>query len=158
MFAIERLLRAGASWSDLREFAGGTGLFVLMVAVVLLAIMGLVYVLWAEVAKRERKGAVEGQPSPIRLRHVVEVAMLSAFLGILAAAATASGRSSLGAPGWWVAGVLGNLTRSPETGESLGVIIVSAVVVDASICFALLWGGYLLWRRARSKGTQGSAQ
>jgi hypothetical protein len=78
---------------------------------------------------------------------VITIAGVSAILGFVAAGLTAAGRSNLGAPGWWVASKLGK----PGPDLNLGLFIVSAVIVDAVLFYAVLLGGFLLWEKARRK-------
>ncbi len=153
-FAAERLLRAQASWTDLREFIRGfadLGLFILMNAAILLAIVAILwggFLFWKGIGPRPPKGSVAETQDPFagRFRLVVEVAMLSVVMALAAA-----GLSKMRTPGWWISGAL----NRPSRDLNLGLLIGSAVVVDSAICFAILWGGYLLWTWCRRKGIGG---
>jgi hypothetical protein len=147
-FLQVRTLWSDLSWTDLRDFAG-FGLFILMNAAVLLAIIVIFwggYLFWKQVGPKPPKDRL-GEPeysSAGRLRHVVEVAVLSVVMGL-----GATGISKMRTPGWWVAGML----NKPGPDLNLGLFIGSAIFVDSAICFSILWGGYLLWMRARQKAT-----
>jgi hypothetical protein len=153
--AAGRLLKARTSWTDLREFSGflaDFGLGVLIIAAILLGIFGFGYTLWRMARPNPEKSGSTQRPTTRYWRLVVGFAGLSAVLGIAAAGATASGRSNIGALGWRVARAMGAF------GPNLGLGIMLAMAVNGAICFAILWGGYLLWTRIRRSGAKGSAQ
>jgi hypothetical protein len=159
-FVAERLLRARTSWGDVREFIrdfADLGLFILMNAAILLAIIVILwggFLLWKEIGPRPSKGMVaEPQYSFAgRFRLVVEVAVLSVVMALAAA-----GLSKMRTPGWMITGTLGIWSGPLHVDLSIGAVILLAVGVDSAICFAILWGGYLLWQRARRKPAQSSA-
>jgi hypothetical protein len=157
-FVAERLLRVRTlwtdlSWIDLRDLGhdlGGFGLFILMNAAILLAIIVIFwggYLWWREIRPKQPKDKfAEPQYSfGVRMRHVVELAVLSVVLGMAAGM-----DSKMQSPGWWVAGRL----YKPGRDLSLGLFMGSAIVVDSSICFVILWGGYLQWMWYRHRRTR----
>src|SRR6266853_742615 len=76
-------------------------------------------------------------------RDVVKIGVLGAFSVVLAFAA--GFLSKMSTPGWWIAGTLGNLAQ--KFGFELVLWLFLAVpIVDAAIFFAVLWGGYRLWK------------
>ena len=149
-FAAGFLLKARTSWADLREisrFFSDFVLGVLIIAAILLGIFGFGYAWWrAARSNPDQKRGSELRRTARRGWRALEFAGLSAVLGIAAAGATLSGRSNVGAAGWWVARALGAF------GANVGLAIVLAMTVNAAICFAILWGGYLLWSR-HSRGS-----
>ncbi|HKN72726.1 MAG TPA: hypothetical protein VJX30_16960 [Terriglobales bacterium] len=151
-FAAVRFLPARTSWEDLHDLSHDLmqlGLFILMNAAILLAIIAIFwggYLFWRQIRPTPPKNRpAESQYSTGRVRHTVEIAVLSVVLGL-----TASGLTKMQTPGWWVASML----FSPGRDLNLGLFVVSAIVVDAGICFAILWGGYLLWTRSRQERTR----
>jgi hypothetical protein len=164
-FVAERLFSVRASWADLRDLWRDCwrdlvvlGLFILGIAAMLLAIFAIPYLWWKEVRRKAQKNSLaEAQYSFAgRVRHLVEVAILSAFIGSAATAAALGGRSVIGIPGWWVARTLNDLGNKNYF-DVLGLPLLLAVVVNSAICFAVFWGGCLLWMRSRRKPTQISA-
>ena len=157
-FFLVRAPLAGLSWTDLRDLAHdlvGLGLGMVLIAAVLLVIIVIFwsgYSWWREIRPKQPKDSVaEPQYSfAVRVRHVVELAVLSTIIGSAAAIASLGGRSYVGAPGLWVAGRL----YKPGRDLNLGLFIVSASVVDAVICFVILWGGYLQWMWYRQRRSQ----
>ncbi|MGA7294432.1 MAG: hypothetical protein WBW53_11565 [Terriglobales bacterium] len=82
--------------------------------------------------------------------YVVGVGVLSVTLAIAAWNLT-----KMGTPGWWVAGTLLNLIQKKDDfGFELLLFAVVPIIVDAGICFAILWGGYLLSMKVGRKTTQ----
>ena len=148
-FFLVRAPLAGLSWADLRDlwrdlwrdFGRDLVLFILMNAAILLAILTILWggYLWFRPKPPKDEFAVPQSSIARRMFHVVEVAVLSVLMAL-----AATGLSKMRTPGWWVAGTL----NKPGPDLNLGVFIGSAIVVDSGICFAILWGGYLLWKRA----------
>jgi hypothetical protein len=152
-FVAERFFSVRASWADLRDLWRNCGRdlavlgpLVLGIAVMLLAIFAIPYLLWKEVRRKAQKNSSAEPPRSFagQVRHLVEVAILSAFIGSAATAAVLVGRPVIGIPGWWAARTL-NL-------DVLGLPLLLAVVavVNSAISFAILWGGHLLWSRWRT--------
>jgi len=121
---------------------------IMIIATILLAAFGIGYALWRTVL-RARNTIPQQHSGSVRWRHVVALGVLSAMVGFAAAVMTASGVSSVGALGWWVAFSLINVADKSPGNSNLGMAIGLAWVVDAAICFAILWGGFLLWSRLR---------
>jgi hypothetical protein len=59
--------------------------------------------------------------------------------------------SKMQTPGWWIAGTLSNLIAKNDFSLTLWLFLLIPVIVDAGLCFAILWGGFLLWMRVRQK-------
>ena len=143
-FVAERFLRVrmlwtNLSWADLC-FLADFALFILINAVILLAIIVIFWGGYLSFRSKPQKSKPAVPPYSVagRFRHVVEVALLSVVIAL-----AASGLSKMRTPGWWVAGTL----NKPGPDLNLGLFIGSVVAVDSAICFAMLWGGYLLWRK-----------
>ena len=79
-------------------------------------------------------------------RHVVAVSVLSVVLAV-----AAWNLSKMQTPGWWIAGTLSNLIAKNDFSLTLWLFLLIPVIVDAGICFAILWGGFLLGMRVRQK-------
>jgi hypothetical protein len=148
-----RTLWASFSWTDLRDLAhdlGGFWLFILMNTAILLVIIVIFwggYLWWKEIRPKQGKDRF-AEPQSLfgaRLRHVVELSVLSVVLAL-----TATGLTKMRTPGWWVAGM------SYKSGKDLDLrlFIGSVIAVDSAICFAVLWGVYLLWVRIRQERSQ----
>ena len=82
-------------------------------------------------------------------RYVAEIGLLSIVLGL-----TAGSLLKMRTPGWWVAGLLSNLAGKFDYKLDLRLFIVLIIGVDGAICFAILWGGYLLWKKVRGAATR----
>jgi hypothetical protein len=139
-------------WADWRDLANDVGGLVLVYAEITATLLAIIVIFWGAYLlfrpkPRKDKPAVPLYSIAGRMLHVVGVAALSVVIGSAAAMLTVAGRSNIGALGWWVAGML----SKPGRDSNLGLFIMSAFVVDSAICFAILWGGYLLWMRFRQR-------
>jgi hypothetical protein len=146
-FVIERPWRAGARWSDVRELLpglAGFGVFLCMMAAVPLTVFVFGYVLWRGIWQKAVKKMPEVQASPLNWRHVIVIAVLSVIMALAAAGVT-----KMWTPGWMITGTLGIWSGPHHVNFSIGGAIFFAVGVDSTICFVVLWNGYLLWRRFR---------
>jgi hypothetical protein len=156
-FVAERFLRVRTlwtdlSWTDLRDLAG-FGLLILINAVVLLAIIVIFWGGYLLFRKPPEDRLAKPQDSfAVRFRHVVEVAVLSVVMAL-----TAAGLSKARTPGWLTASTLGLWSGAHGFSPDLRLMLMLIVGVDSVISFAILWGGYLLWQRARRKPAQSSA-
>jgi hypothetical protein len=86
------------------------------------------------------------RPAAGRLRLKLEVAVLSFVI-----AAAAAGLAKMRTPGWeialtWSFWKQGQHHAAPD----LGAVALLAFGIDTAICFAILWGGYLLSQRFRA--------
>lgn len=73
--------------------------------------------------------------------------------GLSVALAFAAGSvSRMRTPGWWVAGTIFTAVGAHDL-SYIPLLFATVIVVDTAICFAILWGGYLLWMGVRRKGT-----
>lgn len=129
--------------TDLRDL-GGFELGVPMIAAVLVATIAILWGGYVWLWKSPADRTAERLPSIfMRMLHVVVIAPLS-----VVAALAMGGLAKMGTPGWWVASKL----NKPGKDLDLRVLIGTAIIVDSAICFAVLWGGYVLWTRFRPRG------
>jgi hypothetical protein len=77
-----------------------------------------------------------------RWRYLVEVAVLSIVLGPLIEVGC-----RFGGPGAYAAVWVSYLRDRAGLKPNLAVSLALIFIVDAVICFAILWGGYLLWAK-----------
>jgi hypothetical protein len=126
--------------TDLPDPAG-FGLGVLMIAAVLVATIAILWGGYVWLWKSPADRTAERLPSiSKRMLHVVVVAPLSVVVAL-----AMGGLAKMGTPGWWVASKL----NKPGKDLDLRLFIGTAIVVDSALCFAVLWGGYVLWTRFR---------
>jgi hypothetical protein len=155
-FVAERFLQVRTSWTnlswtdllDLGHDLGGLGLFILMPAAMLLAIIVIWWSVWKVIGPKPPIDKLSEREYSLarRFRHIVEVVALSVVLGL-----AAEGLSKMRTPGWWVAGTLNNLGKEHDFDVDLWVFLLLPLVVDGAICFAILWGAYLQCMRSRSE-------
>jgi hypothetical protein len=153
-FVTERSQRPRMSWADdwrdLRPFLAAMGRSYAMFAAVFLALWGG-YLLWRTLRQKSPEGRIDA-PQDLFVthwRHVVAVSVLSVVLAV-----AAWNVSKMQTPGWWVAGTLNNLIGKNDLSLTLWLFLMIPVIVDAGICFAILWGGFLLWMKVRQEACQ----
>lgn len=151
-----RLLRAGTSWADLRDFLPHLvygGLSAVLIALIFLATLWVGNFLWRGIRRgTQRDGIAEPHDSFAgRWRHAAELAVLSVILGFN------WGALSRG-PGPFVARRLNDLIDRLGFQPNFGVTLALMFVGNAAVCFAILWGVYLLWARARQKAARGKME
>jgi len=149
VFAAVRLWRVGASWGDFAELAHvyiESGLFIFEYCVVLL---GIVWTgsWWWNWYRRETTGV--DHRGPHHWRRISGIAVLSVVAGLAAGTL-----SELRTPGWQIVIGRGLWASAHGAHPDLGLAIMLAVCVDSILCFAIFWGGYLLWRRFRGQDFQ----
>lgn len=154
VFLVDRFLHVRTLWTDLPNLGPDLvdlGKFVGMIAAIFLAILWGGHLLWRTIRQKpqEERLAEPRYSFARRWRYVTEVGVLSVVLGPVLGAFS-KGRT----PGWWVAGLLSSLAHKLDSDLDLRLFFVSIFLVDAAICFAILWGGYLLWMRFGPKATR----
>ncbi len=148
-FSVVRLRNMGASWGDFAELAHvyiESGLFIFEYCVVLL---GIVWTgsWWWNWYRRETTGVDHrGQH---HWRRISGVAVLSVVAGLAAGTL-----SELRTPGWQIVIGRGLCASAHGVHPDLGLAIMLAVCVDSILCFAIFWGGYILWRRFHGQDVQ----
>ncbi len=158
-----RLLWVAVSWSDLRIFGHSlavAALFVLEIVAVPLVMIAMArggYLLWKEnrprPLNRRLPAGRRSQSTDLLVtnwRHAVKLSVLSAFSGLASALASLMGSSRIGLPGWWVTGWVMNL-HGGKSLHDVRLLIMLAVFVNSTLCFAVLWSGYVLFTKAQEK-------
>jgi hypothetical protein len=142
---VERIFWGRVSWPELMglgtDIASLGRSYAVFIAIFLVVLWGG-YLLWRTIRRKPPEdGIAEPQNSFVnRWMYVVGVGVLSVTLAIAAWNLT-----KMGTPGWWVAGTVVNLTQKHDFAFDMWLFGVIPIVLDAGICFAILWGGYLLW-------------
>jgi hypothetical protein len=153
---VERLLRTGTPsagfWSkaDFWSHLIPVGLSEVAVALLLLAILWVGNSFWREV-RRKSGGNRLGGPRDLFARRwgiLTELALLASILG-----RAAGSLPGIRTPGTLVRHVIFKLDVFSLTGAwvTLALHFMIPIVVNAAVCFGVLCGGYLLWRKARGK-------
>jgi hypothetical protein len=153
-FAAERFLHvralwASLSWTDLRRAGHDLWLVVVIIAAIFLAIFrGIGYLLWRTIRPMPPKNRLaEPQYSfSGRWWYTVRVGVLSVALGI-----AAEFLSGMRTPGALARHVILKLDIFALFGAylTLAFYFLTPIVLDSVICSAILWGGYLLWKKGQ---------
>jgi hypothetical protein len=161
-FAAERFLHvrvlwAGLSWTDLRRAGHDLWLVVVIITAIFLATFrGIGYLLWRTIRPIPPKTRLaEPQYSfSGRWRYTVRVGVLAVALGI-----TAEFLTGMRTPGALTRHVIFKLDIFAIFGVylTLAFHFLTPIVVDSVTCFAILWGGYLLWKKGQWKAAQGTS-
>jgi len=168
-FFLVRAPLAGLSWADLRDVAhdlASFASFILYISVVVLAIVGVFYLVWRGLLRPVysflvekgylqalvgRAGAPRERSVTGRWRHFIEIGIASVLLAMLEL-----GLTKMNTPGEWVMARVCDISAawsSPYGSRcDLGTIIVLPIVVDASMIFLVLWVAYSVWVEARDQG------
>ena len=151
-FVTERSQRPRMSWADdwrdLGPFLAAMGWSYAMFAAIFLATLWGGYLLWRTFQQKSPEDRID-EPQDLFVthwRHVVAVSVLSVVLAV-----AAWNLSKMQTPGWWIAGTLSNFIAKNDFSLTLWLFLLIPVIVDAGICFAILWGGFLLGMRVRQK-------
>jgi hypothetical protein len=153
-WVAKRFSGVQTSWADLGDLApdiASIGLFVVVIIAIFLAILWSASLLWSKIRGGRRETLLAGPQRSIASQwsRANLVGMLSVVLGIVAESLL-----KMHTPGWRIVGSLSNFANRLGFNLDLRFFLVSAVIVDAAICFAMLWGGYLLWKRSRRSAAQ----
>jgi nitrate reductase gamma subunit len=154
---VERLLRTGTSsadfwsWADFRSHLIPVGLLEVVIALILLAVLWVGNFSWKEI-RRKSRGDVRMEPRDLfagRWRHVAGLAVLAAILG-----RAADSLPGIRTPGTLVRHAIFKLDVYSLTGAWVTLVLhfLTAIVVNSVVCFAILWGGYLLLIRRKTTG------
>lgn len=84
---------------------------------------------------------------------VIVGVVLAAVIGSVASIATIGRLSNVGALGWWFGRIVDDWIHRSDLHYNIGLVIMSALIVNSAICFAILWGGYLLSCRFRRRSS-----
>ncbi len=154
VFAAARLGKVRASWGELEDIAHGLvglAVFILINAAVLLTVVLVASWLWRTVW-RKTAGMESRLPQHMMAghwRYMPWAAVLSVILWMGAGALL-----HMRTPGWQLAIGLGLWVGTHGTELDIRLGIMLAIWVDSILCFAILWGGYLVWRRFRGQNLQ----
>jgi ABC-type uncharacterized transport system permease subunit len=134
-------------------------LIIIVTAAVLLAIIAVLwgtYLLWERIRQGSSRNILAESEYSFAgyLLPVFVSVVLSAIIGTATSIATMAGISNVGSPGWWL---VGWLARWIDRSHYVGLLVVSGFVLNSALCLAVLWGGFLLWRRhQRRRSADGS--
>jgi hypothetical protein len=151
-FAVDHLVRSGTSWTDLKNLGPDVVKVELIYSVVALTFLGLLrggHALWGVTRQELPANAVvtDRQHSSARGRSRTSWAGVLSFL-LAMAAESLTGRRT---PGMFVVGTILMRLRLHVSFLGLLAYFVMPLVLDGALCFAILWGGYLLWEAAGGK-------
>jgi hypothetical protein len=155
-FVAERFSRMPASWTKVSGL--GHDIVIVEILFVLLALLFLAilrggYLLYRKTWRKEpRDGPAEPQHSLAgRWPHIARVGVLSLASGIAVESLT-----GMRTPGTLALRVIFPVDVHDHivAGFLMILLFVMPIVVDSAICFAILWGGYLLWKKVRREGSR----
>ena len=152
LFAIIRFTQTPAYRQDLsalRPDLWALAKFITGATVVTYAILAMVGFLHSKLrGRRPGNGAAETHASSVRWVRLAEFAALSVILGPLLEG------FSFGGPGGNAGAFINYLLDRYGNGPSLVLSLFLVFFLDIGVCFAILWGGYLLWVRFGQGGSQ----
>ena len=150
-FVAERFSRMPASWTKVSGL--GHDMVIVELLFVLLALLFLTflrggYLLYRKTWRKEpRDGPAEPQHSLAgRWPHIAMVGVLSLVLGMATESLT-----GMRTPGTLALRLIFPVDVHDHfvAGFLMILLFVMPIILDSAICFAMLWGGYLLWTRLR---------
>jgi hypothetical protein len=108
-------------------------------------------VLWQRIRRKavENIPAETPHPSSVSGWHIFGMCIVSAFASFAASVATMGGH--VASPGWWISNPLRSWAERHDLHPNFWQVFLPPMIVDGSICFAILWGAYMLWGNVRRK-------
>jgi hypothetical protein len=149
---VRRFSQAHASsfyvGNDLRPDFVSFGVGCAVVAVISVAGGDL---LWQRIRRKpvETVPTETRHPSSVPGWHIFGMCIISAVASFAATVATMGGY--VASPGWRVSNPLRNWAYGHDLHPNFWQVFLPPMVVDGSICFAILCGAYMLWGKVRRK-------
>ncbi len=152
VFVGKRFSQVRVSWlylsDDLKSDLVSLGLGCIVIAFISVAILWGGDMLWKKIWRRQPSDVLTEPQYPFvgRWRHVAELVLLSVIFGPMV-----DFSSGMRGPGGFVVHWVRYLEYRLGIEPMSGLVLPLIFAVDTAVCFAILWGGYLLWIRSRQE-------